>query len=171
MSHRIRSPLKDSLPKKPLGKLNLAVNADNVVALKQGLEPSFRESVRVRLDPSDYRRIEQLRYFARLYALHPPGDWEQACRVIAIEASASLKSHAFAMLGAFDSYASRPMLFYQQRSQSVSECEMWICRLLDAVAKTDHANIRALLSFRLPLIAHRRVAFLAHGLLEALNGD
>lgn len=145
------------------------MHGPNVIALKPRTEPAHEVQPQNMLDAAGFRRIERLRYFANCYALHPQGDWEQACRIIAAEPGASLESHAFAMLGALDAYALRPVTFYQQRAQSLSEGELWVGRLLTAVAQSDQANIHALLSFRLSPVAHRRVAFLAAGLLEAFS--
>lgn len=140
----------------------------NVVALHPGSASVSAVPPENVLDTKGFGRIERLRYFANCYALHPQGDWEQACRVIAVDPGASLKSHAFALLGALDAYALRPIVFYQRGAQSLSEGEVWMGRLLAAVSKSNDTNVRALMSFRLPLIAHRRVAFLATALLSAL---
>lgn len=145
------------------------MNAQNVFALNPTTEPGLGAPPQNVLDSMGCDRIERLRYFANCYALHPQGDWEQACRIIAVDPSASLKSHAFALLGALDAYALRPILFYQRRARSLSESEVWIGRLLNSVAQSDYANTHALLSFRLAPVAHRRVAFLVAGLLAAMT--
>ena len=147
----------------------MSATAQNVVQLQPSTRPSESLPRQDLLDSRGFCRIERLRYFANCYALHPQGDWEQACRVIAVDPRASLKSHAFALLGALDAYALRPVLFYQQRAKALSEGELWIGRLLTAVSQSDHANVQALLSFRLSTVAHRRVAFLATGMLTALT--
>ena len=147
----------------------MSTNDPKVVPISRAVHRDFAPIDTNQPDDTGRLRIEQLRYFAGLYALTSAGDWDRACRVIAVVRKASLKAYALALIGTLDIYAKQPINFYQRGSKSLSAGEIWLARLLEAIAQGDSANVHALLSFCLKGVGHRRAIYMASGVLSELE--
>jgi hypothetical protein len=63
------------------------------------------------------------------------------------------------------------MRFFNAKAQSVSEDEMWLARLLQALNAEDYANARYLMALRISPDGRRRLMFLAQGLAATLCAE
>jgi len=151
-----------------------AVAVDNVILFRacEALPVIAREPPP--LSPSDRARIEHLRVLARESLLCSRADLDNACAMIAIERTATVRRYALALFGILSDHASARLQFYPPGTQVFSDGEIWLSRALRAFAREDTPSGRALIVWRVKPIAHRRARYLISGLadaFQALEGD
>ena len=67
--------------------------------------------------------------------------------------------------------AARPMTFHRAGTAAVSQDEIWLLRLVDAVKRRDKSNVEALIGFRIVPRERWRMRMLAIAFIDALSGQ
>jgi len=123
--------------------------------------------------PIDGKTLElvwALRDLWRRTQLAGRGDFDRACMLIAGDRDTTVERYASAFFQGAQIFARRRMQFFNAKSESVSDDEMWLARILQALHKADYTSARYLMALRIDLEGRRRLMFLAQGLSAHLMG-
>lgn len=96
------------------------------------------------------------------------GDFDRACMLIAGDETTTVERYAAAFFQGAQIFAKRRMTFFNSRSDSFSDDEMWLARILQALHNEDYTSARYLMALRIAPDGARRLMFLAQGLASHL---
>lgn len=137
--------------------------------------PFSREALLPRAEPPVDERtlalIRALRGLWRRAQLTHREDFDHACSLIAGDRSTTNERYSAAFFQGAQMFALRRLRFFNAKSDAVSEDEMWLARLLQALYSQDHTSARYLMALRIAPPGHRRLMFLAQGLAAGLCAD
>lgn len=137
--------------------------------------PFSREALMPRAEPAVDERtlalIGALRRLWRRAQLSHIEDFDHACALIASDRSSSNERYSAAFFQGAQLFSLRRLTFYTAKSEAVSEDEMWLARLLQALYSQDHTSARYLMALRIAAPGHRRLMFLAQGLAAGLCAE
>ena len=119
-------------------------------------------------DAEMLRVLRALRDLWRRTQLHGRGDFDRACLLIAGDETTTVERYAAAFFQGAQIYARRRMTFFAGRSDTFSEDEMWLARILQALHNEDYTSARYLMALRIAPDGARRLMFLAQGLASHL---
>jgi hypothetical protein len=112
--------------------------------------------------------IRALRALWRRTQLSGREDFDRACFLIAGDESTTIERFAGAFFQGAQLFALRRLIFFNTKSDDVSDDEMWLARLLLCLYSEDHTSARYLIALRIAPAGHRRLMFLAQGLASRL---
>jgi hypothetical protein len=149
---------------------------DNAVKQGEGIVIEFpgagtRGGIDISLSPSELQTVKTLRRLLGLSLLGERFDVEQACMLIAADRDTTIERYAAAFFHGIETYAKRNLHFFTVKSESVSDDEMWLLRLLEALRDEDYISARYLMALRIEPAGHRRLMFLAGGLAKLLFAE
>jgi hypothetical protein len=112
--------------------------------------------------------LRALRDLWRRTQLAGRGDFDRACLLIGGNATTTAERYASAFFQGAQIFARRRMTFFNSRSATFSDDEMWLARILQALHNEDHTSARYLMALRIAPDGARRLMFLAQGLASHL---
>jgi hypothetical protein len=120
------------------------------------------------LDKHTLKLVENLRDLWIRAQLAGRGDFDRACLLIAGDESTTVERYASAFFQGAQIFARRRLTFFTTKSEAVSEDEMWLARILQALESGDYTSARYLIALRIAPDGRRRLLFLAQGLASHL---
>jgi hypothetical protein len=120
------------------------------------------------LDKKTLKLVENLRDLWIRTQLAGRGDFDRACLLIAGDQSTTVERYASAFFQGAQIFSRRRLTFYTTKSEAVSEDEMWLARILQALESGDYTSARYLIALRIATDGRRRLMFLAQGLASHL---
>jgi hypothetical protein len=120
------------------------------------------------LDKHTLKLVENLRDLWIRTQLAGRGDFDRACLLIAGDQSTTVERYASAFFQGAQIFSRRRLTFYTTKSEAVSEDEMWLARILQALESGDYTSARYLIALRIATDGRRRLMFLAQGLASHL---
>jgi hypothetical protein len=141
-------------------------NATSKVVLLSGT--AYAPATVPPLDKHTLKLVENLRDLWIRAQLAGRGDFDRACLLIAGDESTTVERYASAFFQGAQIFARRRLTFFTTKSEAVSEDEMWLARILQALESGDYTSARYLIALRIAPDGRRRLLFLAQGLASHL---
>ena len=108
--------------------------------------------------------VRTLRVLWRNSQLSRRDDFDRACLLIAGDQTTTVERYAAAFFEGAQIFAHRRLKFFNAKSATVSDDEMWLARILLSLHKGDHTSARFLMELRIAPAGLRRLMFLLHRL-------
>lgn len=112
--------------------------------------------------------VRRLRVLWRHSQLSRRDDFDRACLLIAGDNTTTVERYASAFFQGAQIFARRRLRFFNGKSVSLSDDEMWLARILQALDCGDDVSARYLMALRIAPEGRRRLMFLAQGLTTHL---
>ncbi len=122
---------------------------------------NFRTS---EIDPQTWALVRTLRRLMSESLLQPRDELGHACMMIVADPGTSIERFAAAFFHGLSRYARRKLVFFPVRATSVSQDELWLAKLLQALREEDIASSRYLLESAVAPEGRRWLLFLANAL-------
>jgi hypothetical protein len=128
-----------------------------------------RRQIEIAVDGETLALVRRLRVLLRECQLSPRIDFDRACSLIAGDVTTTTERYAAAFFQGLQLFATRRLRFFPAKADAVSEDEMWLARLLQALNADDFATAKYLMALRVVGKGHRRLLFLAEKLAQILR--
>ncbi|MEO0728789.1 MAG: hypothetical protein AAFY64_00225 [Pseudomonadota bacterium] len=143
------------------------IGVDNVIAFPACEALPLVSKPAPMLTGHDVERIETLRACAKAALLVPRCDVDRACALITADKTESVSAYATTLLALLAEFSFQKTVFYPNGAEEFSDSEVWLSRALRAAQHGHSAQARALVSWRVKPMGHRRALYLIDGLAEA----
>ena len=117
-------------------------------------------------EPGEISLINHLRFVGLSCRAKARTDLFEACALLSVDKSHTLKTHAEALMRCLNEILGRRAVFYSPGTSEMSFDEAWSARLATSITQGDEASTTFLLHSRAPHIHHRHLRFLISRISE-----
>ncbi|WP_152610622.1 hypothetical protein [Ruegeria sp. ANG-R] len=96
-------------------------------------------------------------------------DLDQACALLLADPADARMRHAETLMRGFRQAVTKRPVFFRPGTDELSFDEAWLCRLFEAIERTDDDSFRFLIQSRVPRWTQQNLAFLIRSISEEFH--